>query len=239
MRGRYCLVILFLLLCVGVKAQRFGHVDDRFSCYDFGVLGGFSQTRGDHTGFQDAFENWTYSFAYGITVRKTFNYDYVVSKWNRKFDKKLAFRLGFIHFSPKSEGFDSRCGETRVHSSNINELSLIAEYNFIKLNTSRDRKYNGYFVTPFAAAGMSLAMFNVKDMFTGENLYDGLQIAPGVLFSMGGKAAIASGITMWIEGSLRFAFSDDIDGFTDGRSGPDQYYFVGMGCSFNIGEMSD
>lgn len=233
-------IILGLTIAQVSYSQRFGHVNDKFSCYDFGVFGGLSQLRSDYSGIRSSFENWDYAFAYGITVRKNFNYDYYANKWHKRFDKRVVFRLGLMHFVPENLGYSDTFKEMRNHRSNIYELHFLAEYNFIKLNTSRDVRYNGYVITPFAGLGFAVSAFNVKDMFIGENIYDNMKFAPAAMLAIGGKAAIFPGVTLTLEASYRLAFTDELDGFDKANTKTsDNYYFIGLGLNFNIGEMKD
>ena len=210
-----------------------------FNCFSFGINGGIDQYRGDYHAFKSALRDLDYKLGYGFSLEYTFNNEYVSNTLNNIFDKRLSLFFGVKKMTASSNKID----EGNVMSMDILEFSGMFRVNILKYSSVKTLDDGGMPFSPYVEAGMGYTGFkceNVNDYnhgMTGGYADNDFSFLPVVIIGWGVKYNLARGVTVGLDGSYRFVFTDDIDHLTDRSERNDQYYYIGAELMFNLGEI--
>lgn len=163
-RGKFGIIVV-LVLCIGL----FGAVDKaKAQVVEIGVTGGLSSYYGDLNPIKPFNE---VRFGFGAMARY-----YQGTRW--------AFRFAYSNMEITAS--DEKVGicpeRKRSFKTNLNDFSLIAEFNFLDYWTGSRRS----FVTPYIFAGIGLVTFNPKAL-DGKELYNVLTDVDGYNGNEGNK----------------------------------------------------
>ncbi|MBO6117262.1 MAG: hypothetical protein J6P44_01820 [Bacteroidales bacterium] len=231
-----------MLFCGNLKAQILVNSEEssHLHCIEVGLSAGIDQYRGEYHAFMDALKDLDYKMNFGLGVRYNFNGNYVAGRLHKFFDRRLSFEFGIKKMKASSN--KENVGED-IMKMDIMELSLMAQYNILKYSSLRTIDNGDYPITPYIEAGMAMSGFkcdNTKDLSISADLRkadDGFSFKPVAIIGWGLKVCLYDGITLGLDGSYRFTFTDDIDHMAKPSTRNDQYYFVGAELSFNLGEI--
>ena len=149
-----------------------------------------------------------FDLEYGGLVR--FNYD---TRW--------AFRVDYTHSLVKSSDEKSGWRPERGLSfrSRVNDVSLIAEFNFLDYYTGKVESS----VSPYLFCGVSMFFFNTYP-YTGDPLIDKIWLGEvltegdtrhrysfSIPFGFGCKVSLASRLAAALEWRMHYTFTDDLD----------------------------
>jgi hypothetical protein len=202
----------------------------------FGDIGGFSQSKNilgfrDLSFFQTRFDG-NLSFKYRIL---------------RDVNVRLSFTSGILHASDARGSNELRGYEASIK---IFEPTLMGEYYIVKNSTEDSYLFSkgkkGFFVgflesfDVYVFSGIGGVVYNVKanDKLIARQLLDGIKpnhFAPVIPIGFGSTLAYTSSFSMGVEFGGRYAFTDDLDGFTSPTSSSnDVYYFLNFTVIYKL-----
>ena len=234
MRKTFIKVAVFSFLCMAfavANAQEFvltGGGQKR-KTFEIGLSGGLSQYRGEWNGYKSALQNFDYNPAYGIAFKYNIISDYIQGSFARITDKRLSFEATLTHMSVSSNKNDFK----DVYSAGIWEVALKAQMNLLKYTSLARTENNVFNWTPYGCIG--IAGYTSSSTVTLAGV-DSDKSATGIamILGIGGKIALARGISLEGEIALRFTPTDELDQRITEGTPYDRYYFGGAKIMINL-----
>ncbi|HSD14782.1 MAG TPA: DUF6089 family protein [Flavobacterium sp.] len=213
--------IFFLLLCTQTKAQ----------IHELGVFLGGSNYIGD-------VGPTTY------IAPKDFSFG-ALYKWNRSI--RHAYRISYTQGKITSDDLDSDVSARKKRGYNfeneIKELSAGLEFNFFDFNLHD----SGFIITPYVYTGLSAFRYDELYVLNGETKIDESKYSFAIPMTLGLKTRIANHFVLGIESSVKYSFTDNLDGSNPDNpeyaslkfgnlNSNDWYVFTGVTLTYTFGQ---
>ncbi|MGX7667143.1 type IX secretion system protein PorG [Flavobacterium pedocola] len=166
-------------------------------------------------------------------------------KWNRS--KRHSWRFSYTQGKITSDDLDSdapsRYKRGYSFENEIKELSAGLEFNFFDFNLHD----SGWIVTPYVHSGLSYFRYDELYVINGQTEIDESKWAFAIPMTVGIKSRIADKFVLGLETSIKYSFTDNLDGsnpknddYNSLRFGnlnsKDWYVFTGLTLTYTFGQ---
>lgn len=169
----------------------------------------------------------------------------VLYKWNRSI--RHSFRFSYTQGKITSDDSDSDASARKKRGYNfeneIKELSAGLEFNFFDFNLHE----SGFLFTPYVHTGISVFRYDELYVLNGQTKIDDSKYSFAIPMTLGVKTRIANSIVLGLESSVKYTFTDNLDGSNPSKSeyaslrfgnlnSNDWYVFTGVTLTYTFGK---
>lgn len=169
----------------------------------------------------------------------------VLYKWNRSI--RHAYRISYTQGKITSDDLDSDASARKKRGYNfeneIRELSAGLEFNFFDFNLHD----SGFLLTPYVYTGLSVFRYDELYVLNGETKTDESKYSFAIPMTLGLKTRITNHLVLGLESSVKYSFTDNLDGSNPDNSehaslgfgnlnSNDWYVFTGVTLTYTFGQ---
>lgn len=166
-------------------------------------------------------------------------------KWNRSI--RHAYRFSYTQGKLSSNDLDSDSPARKIRGyrfeNEIKELSMGLEFNFFDFNLHE----SGFLLTPYIYSGFSVFRYDELYVLNGQTKIDESNYSLAIPMTLGIKTRIANSLILGLESSIKYSFTDNLDGSNPKKTeltslqfgnlnSNDWYVFTGVTLTYTFGQ---
>lgn len=169
----------------------------------------------------------------------------ILYKWNRSIRHSFRFSYTQGKITSNDSDSDASARKQRGYSfeNEVKELSAGIEFNFFDFNLHD----SGFLLTPYVHTGLGVFRYDELYVLNGQTKVDESKYSFAIPMTLGLKTRIANNFVLGLESSVKYTFTDNLDGSNPDNpdyaslkfgnlNSNDWYVFTGVTLTYTFGK---